>query len=108
MAGKASGAGKAFIPLTSLQQGPPDPAAALADIRRIYFKTTKRTIEHDLAHAIELLKSLPTEEERETARVYMDGLSQMRTEWHGVGRKKEGGRRKKEAERCNFFIPPDS
>lgn len=72
-----------FVSLKSLTQGAPDPAAALAEIRRIYFTTTRRTVEHDLAHAIELLKSLPTEEEREKARVYMDGLSQMRSEWGG-------------------------
>lgn len=72
----------AFVPLKSLQDGsPPDPKAALADIRRIYFKTTKRTIQHDLAHAIELLKSLPSEEEREKATVYMEGLAEMRREW---------------------------
>ena len=35
---------------------------ALAGIRRIYFNTTRRTIQHDLAHAIELIKSLPSEE----------------------------------------------
>lgn len=71
-----------FVPLTSLRQGTPaDPAQVVADIRRIYFRTTKRTIQHDLAHAIELLKTLPTEEEREKARVYMDGLAQMRSEW---------------------------
>jgi hypothetical protein len=70
-----------FVPLKSLKQGAPDPKAALEEIRRIYFKTSKRTIEHDLAHAIELLKSLPSEEEREKARVYMDGLAQMRSEW---------------------------
>jgi hypothetical protein len=70
-----------FVPLRSLAKGPPDPAAALADIRRIYFKTTKRTIEHDIAHAIELLKSLPSEDEREKATVYMEGLAQMRREW---------------------------
>ena len=70
-----------FVPLKSLAKGSPDPAAALAEIRRIYFKTTKRTIEHDIAHAIELLKSLPSEEEREKATVYMEGLAQMRREW---------------------------
>ena len=70
-----------FVPLKSLAKGPPDPAAALAEIRRIYFKTTKRTIEHDIAHAIELLKSLPSEHERENATVYMEGLAQMRREW---------------------------
>ena len=54
---------------------------ALAEIRKIYFATTKRTIRDDLVRAIELLKSLPTEEDREKARVYMDGLAQMRSEW---------------------------
>ena len=70
-----------FVALRSIKQGPPDPQAALAQIRQIYFKTTKRTIEHDIAHAIELLKSLPNDEERDKAAVYMDGLSQMRSEW---------------------------
>jgi hypothetical protein len=70
-----------FVSLNSLKQGSPGPAAALAEIRRIYFNTTRRTIQHDLAHAIELLKSLPSEEEREKATVYMAGLAQMRREW---------------------------
>ena len=70
-----------FVPLKSLKQGAPDPKAALAEIRRIYFKTTKKTIEHDITHAIELLKGLPSEEEREKASVYMEGLAQMRKEW---------------------------
>ena len=48
----------------------------------------KRTIEHDIAHAIELLKSLPDEEERDKAAVYMDGLSQMRNEWARAEKKK--------------------
>ena len=70
-----------FVPLTSLKHGAPDPAAAFAEIRRIYFNTTKRTVEDDLAHAIELLKSLPSEEAREKATVYMEGIAQMRREW---------------------------
>ena len=70
-----------FIPLKSLTQGAPAPKAALAEIRRIYFKTTKKTVGNDVAHAIELLKSLPSEEEREKASVYMEGLAQMRKEW---------------------------
>ena len=76
-----------FVSLKTLREGSPDPERALAEIRKIYFKTTKQTIEHDLAHAIELLKSLPTEDDRERARVYMDGLSQMRSEW---GERKRG------------------
>jgi hypothetical protein len=77
-----------FVALKSIKQGPQDPHAAIAQIREIYFKTTKRTIEHDIAHAIELLKSLPSEEERDRAAVYMDGLSQMRSEWARAEKKK--------------------
>jgi hypothetical protein len=86
-----------FTSLTSLRKGPPDADAALADIRRIYFRTTKQTIQHDLAHAIDLLKSLPTEEQRERAAVYMDGLAQMRSEWAGgnSGNSGKGGRSRK-------------
>jgi hypothetical protein len=39
-------------------------------------------------HAIELLKSLPTEEERDKAAVYMEGLAQMRAEWAQAEKKK--------------------
>ena len=70
-----------FVPLSQLRGRPQDPAQTLAEIRRIYFKTTRRTIQHDLAHAIALLKTLPTEEDRQRVAVYMDGLSQMRSEW---------------------------
>ena len=72
---------KGFVSLRSLKRGAPDPASALAEIRRIYFKTTRKTIDADLAHAIELLKALPTEEDREKATVYMEGLAQMRRDW---------------------------
>jgi hypothetical protein len=70
-----------FVALRSIKQGPEDPKTALALIRQIYFKTTRKTIEHDLAHAIELLKSLPDEDTREKATVYMEGLAQMRKDW---------------------------
>ncbi len=51
------------------------------EIQRLYYQTTKATIQKDLARAIALLKTLETEEERERVAVYMDGLSQMRSEW---------------------------
>jgi len=70
-----------FVSLRSLKQGRPDAAAALAEIRRIYFETSRQTIDHDLAHAIELLKSLPDEDEREKATVYMQGLAEMQRNW---------------------------
>ena len=57
----------------------------LDEIRRLYFATTKATITRDLARAIELLKAMPDEAARERAAVYMDGLSQMRSEWGGAG-----------------------
>lgn len=81
-----------FVTLPSLKRGLPDSKAALAAIRQIYFRTTKRTIHHDLAHAIELLKSLPTEDDREKARVYMDGLAQMRSEWEKSGSSERSGK----------------
>ena len=77
-----------FVALKSIRQGPADSQAALAEIRQIYFKTTKRTIQHDNAHAIELLKSMPSEEERHKAAVYMEGLAQMRAEWARAEKKK--------------------
>ena len=84
-----------FVALRSIKQGPQDPKEALAQIREIYFKTTKRTIEHDIVHAIELLKSLPNEDEREKATVYMEGLAQMRKDWEPDRGKGAGGRGKK-------------
>ena len=62
----------------------------LAEIRRLYFRTTRQTIHEDLARALDLLKSMHSEEERERATVYMEGLAQMRTEWAQTG--KRGGK----------------
>lgn len=53
----------------------------LEEIRRLYFNTTKSTVKKDIARAIELLKGMSSDEDREKAAVYMDGLSQMRSEW---------------------------
>jgi hypothetical protein len=58
---------------------------AVEEIKRLYYQATKATIQKDLARAVALLKSLPTEEDRERVAVFMDGLSQMRSEW-GVKR----------------------
>ena len=65
----------------------------LAEIRRLYFSTTKQTIQNDLAKALDLLKSMPSEEERERATVYMEGLAQMRSDWARNPKKKRGRRR---------------
>ena len=59
----------------------------LAEIRRLYFSTTKQSIDQDLAKALDLLKSMNSEEERERATVYMEGLAQMRKDWRGKKKK---------------------
>jgi len=74
-----------FVPLSALSGKTPSPRALLAEIRRIYFATTRQTIEHDVLHAIELLKALPAEEDREKATVYMEGLAEMQKEWRRAG-----------------------
>jgi outer membrane PBP1 activator LpoA protein len=83
---------------------------ALAAIKKLYFGTTKATIARDFDTAIDLLKSMSSEDERERAAVYMDGLAQMRSQWAATaprasvgqrvatalgrsGRSKRGGRR---------------
>lgn len=65
-------------------------ADKLAEIRRLYFTTTRHTIQADLTKALDLLKSMATEEERERATVYMEGLAEMRAEWNrSKGKKKK-------------------
>ena len=54
---------------------------AVAEIRQIYFKTTPKTILDDFDRAIDLLKTLETEADRERATVYMEGLAEMRREF---------------------------
>ena len=53
----------------------------LAEIRRLYFNASKPSIQQDLAKALDLLKSMSSEEERERAAVYMEGLAEMRNDW---------------------------
>jgi hypothetical protein len=69
----------------------------LEEIRHLYFNATKATIHRDLDRAVDVLKSMASEDERDRAAVYMDGLSQMRSEWAQVGQKakhrRSGGRR---------------
>ncbi|PYQ74643.1 MAG: hypothetical protein DMG04_09815 [Acidobacteria bacterium] len=60
----------------------------LAEIRRLYFSATRQTIDADLTKALDLLKSMASEEERERATVYMEGLAQMRSDWNRKSKKK--------------------
>ena len=56
-------------------------AEILAEIRRLYFKTSAQTIGRDFDRAIDLLKSIPTPDDRQRATVYMEGLAEMRKDW---------------------------
>ena len=67
----------------------------LAEIRRLYFQTTRQSIQQDLEKALDLLKSMGSEEERERATVYMEGLNEMRKDWAG----REGRRQKAKGKR---------
>jgi hypothetical protein len=58
------------------------------EIRRLYFRTTRQTIERDFERALQLLKSMNSEEERERATVYMEGLAEMRRNWLGTPARK--------------------
>ena len=71
-----------------------------AEIKRLYYETTRQTIQQDLAKALDLLKSMPSEEERERAAVYMDGLSQMRSEWGQAKNKRQRAKGKREKEKA--------
>ena len=63
----------------------------LAEIRRLYFDATKQSINADLAKALDLLKSMASEEERERATVFMHGLNEMHREW-SKGSKRRGSK----------------
>ena len=68
----------------------------LAEIRRLYFSATRQTIQQDLERALDLLKSMASEEERERATVYMEGLAEMRRDWASpTRRQKAKGKRQK-------------
>jgi hypothetical protein len=60
----------------------------IAEIRRLYFATTRQSIADDIAKAVQLLKSMATEDERERAAVFMDGLAQMRSDWARADRRR--------------------
>ena len=56
------------------------PTDRLDEIKALYYKTTRATIDRDFDRAIDLLKGLP-EEDRHRAAVYMEGLAEMRKEF---------------------------
>jgi hypothetical protein len=71
---------------------PDSNGGALEEIRQLYFKTTKATIDRDFDRAIDLLKAM-AEGERERATVFMQGLAEMRKEFKKPGRSPRPGRK---------------
>ena len=62
----------------------------LSEIKRIYYKTSRETIQQDLTKALDLLKAMASEEQRERAAVFMDGLAEMRRDWAPRKKGKKG------------------
>jgi len=81
------------IPLTPVTAAQRPTDEILAEIRSIYFETTKATILEDFDRAIDLLKTIPTPEERQRATVYMDGLAEMRKEFSAGPSRRTSARR---------------
>jgi hypothetical protein len=56
-------------------------ADKIAEIRRLYFNATAKTIQRDIDRAIDILKTLDNDDERSRAAVFMEGLNEMRKEF---------------------------
>jgi cytochrome c-type biogenesis protein CcmH/NrfG len=56
-------------------------SSELDEIRRLYYGATRATITRDFDRAIDLLKKMADEAERERATVYMQGLAEMKAQW---------------------------
>jgi hypothetical protein len=56
------------------------PVDRLEEIKRLYYKATRTTIDRDFDRAIDLLKEM-SEADRPRATVYMQGLAEMRKEF---------------------------
>lgn len=70
----------------------------LEQLRTLYFAVSQATIDDDFLKAIALFKQLTSDEEREKAAVFMEGIAEMRQEWGGAksdaaNRHRGGGRR---------------
>jgi len=87
------------IVLTPVTPAPRPIGEILAEIRALYFKTSRPTILRDFDRAIDLLKTIPTPEDRQRATVYMDGLAEMRREFTAAPSKRTSGPRRAPARR---------
>ena len=60
-------------------------------LRDIYFTASPSTIATDFDRAIDAFKQLTSDEDREKAAVFMEGIAEMRQEFAGRTRKPAGG-----------------
>jgi hypothetical protein len=71
----------------------------LEQLRTLYFAVSQATIDDDFLKAIALFKQLTSDDDREKAAVFMEGIAEMRQEWGATrkggvsGRPRAGGRR---------------
>jgi hypothetical protein len=63
----------------------------LARIKELYYRTSKATILRDFDEAIDLLKRMTSEDDRERATVYMHGLAEMKSQWVPESRSRSAG-----------------
>ncbi len=76
------------------------------EIKRIYFSTTRETIERDMERALDLLTRMPTDEARDRAAGYMHGLSDLRREWKTGKKGAKGAAKKTPAGGAKGGAPP--
>jgi hypothetical protein len=51
------------------------------EIKKLYFNTTRETIDRDFTCALDLLTRMASDDERQRAAAYMHGLSELKREW---------------------------
>lgn len=57
------------------------------EIRKLYFSTTRETIERDLKRALDLLAHMPDDDARQRAAGLMHGLTDLQREWKPARKK---------------------
>lgn len=66
----------------------------LEQLRTLYFNASQGSIDDDFLKAIALFKQLTSDDDREKAAVFMEGIAEMRKEWGGSSGAGDTGRRK--------------
>lgn len=60
------------------------------EIKKLYFSTTRDTIDRDFTRALDLLTRMASDDERQRAAGYMHGLSELKREWKKPKKKRAG------------------